>query len=91
MQRGVLAAVARPVGAHLGARSGSDRKCLSARSGLPQLQRRRIEEAGLRLRTLATLTDVDTYEAAMEVAEADPLTRFAATFRYLDSRVALQG
>ncbi|GMA29325.1 TIGR04282 family arsenosugar biosynthesis glycosyltransferase [Arenivirga flava] len=54
-------------------------------------QRRRIEEAGLRLRTLATLTDVDTYDAAMEVAEADPLTRFAATFRYLDSRVALQG
>lgn len=54
-------------------------------------QRRRIEEAGLRLRTLATLTDVDTYEAAMEVAEADPLTRFAATFRYLDSRVALHG
>lgn len=54
-------------------------------------QRRRIEQAGLRLHTLATLTDVDTYESAMEVAEADPLTRFAATFRYLDSRVALQG
>lgn len=52
-------------------------------------QRRRIEAAGLRLHELATLTDVDTYDTAIEVAEANPLTRFAATFRFLDSRLPL--
>ncbi len=48
----------------------------TARTG--RLQRLRLERAGLRVRALPTLTDVDTPEDARAVAAAAPAGRFAA-------------
>jgi glycosyltransferase A (GT-A) superfamily protein (DUF2064 family) len=43
------------------------------------IQRARLTDAGLRVRTLPSLTDVDTIDNAREVAALAPNSRFAAT------------
>jgi uncharacterized protein len=47
------------------------------------VQRRRLDELGLRTAALRALRDVDTIEDAAAVADEDPQTRFAAAFRRL--------
>lgn len=53
------------------------------------IQRRRLVQAGLTVRDLPTLRDVDTPDDAAEVARAAPLGRFAATLAHTD-RAALR-
>lgn len=50
------------------------------------LQLRRLGDAGLGVATLPWLTDVDTIDDAIEVAEAAPHSRFAATLTSFDVR-----
>ncbi|WP_329124389.1 TIGR04282 family arsenosugar biosynthesis glycosyltransferase [Streptomyces sp. NBC_01353] len=52
-------------------------------------QRRRLAEAGLRIRDLPRLRDVDTATDARAVAEAAPGSRFAARYRALCSAGAV--
>lgn len=49
-----------------------------SRADTGALQRRRLEAAGLRVRTLPVLTDVDTVDAALDVAALLPGSRFSA-------------
>lgn len=51
-------------------------------------QLRRLAEAGLRVRTLPELVDVDTIDDARLAAEAGPDTLFAQTLRRLDPTTA---
>jgi glycosyltransferase A (GT-A) superfamily protein (DUF2064 family) len=58
----------------------------TARTG--EIQRRRLTDAGLRVRDLPPLRDVDTAADAVEVAEAAPHSRFAAALsRFAQSAV----
>jgi hypothetical protein len=50
-----------------------------SRDDTGQIQHRRLVDAGLRVRLLPRLTDVDTISTAREVAAAAPCGRFAAT------------
>jgi uncharacterized protein len=54
-----------------------------SRDDTGELQRRRLEEAGLTVRLLPTLVDVDTLADAELVADAAPASRFAAEYRRL--------
>ena len=49
------------------------------------IQLSRLHAAGLRVKILPTLTDVDTIETAREVAAAAPDTRFAACLAHSDA------
>lgn len=56
--------------------------------GTGEIQRRRLTDAGLRVRDLPPLRDVDTAADAAEVAAAVPRSRFAAALgRFADSAV----
>jgi glycosyltransferase A (GT-A) superfamily protein (DUF2064 family) len=58
----------------------------TARTG--EIQRRRLTDAGLRVRDLPPLRDVDTAADAAEVAAAVSRSRFAAALgRFADSAV----
>jgi glycosyltransferase A (GT-A) superfamily protein (DUF2064 family) len=52
------------------------------------IQLERLLDAGLSVRLLPTLTDVDTLDSANEVARIAPLTEFAATLAAFDVRVS---
>ena len=52
------------------------------------LQLARLESAGLRVRPLPELTDVDTADDAGHIAAATPGSRFAACLRSLDGQAA---
>ena len=53
-----------------------------------ELTVRALRADGLRVELLPTLTDVDTYADAIEVAAAAPVTRFARAFRALSTDTA---
>jgi uncharacterized protein len=53
-----------------------------------RVQRARLTEAGLRVRDLPELTDVDTYAEAEQVAAASPGSRFAGAFTSAAARFA---
>jgi uncharacterized protein len=59
-----------------------------SRADTGAIQRARLEEAGLRVGTLQSLTDVDTIDSAWCVAESAPLTSFAALLSGLAAPVA---
>ena len=59
-----------------------------SRDDTGSIQLERLLDAGLSVRLLPTLTDVDTIDSANEVARFAPLTEFAATLAAFDVRVS---